>query len=142
MNDQQPEALRLADALETADAYSSPMDGTLRVKIAPSTLDQAAAELRRQHDLLGKSHALNRIRADRIKELEQEAASLRDQNSELDRKLAEMERAGKQALEALDGVEALLSSMDVTHLLIYEQIEEAITALRQALADKPEEKSS
>jgi len=47
---EQPEALRLADALETADAYSSPMDGTLRVKITPSTLDSAAAELRRQHD--------------------------------------------------------------------------------------------
>lgn len=42
------ESLRLADALETADAYSSPMDGTLRVKIAPSTLDEA--ELRRLHE--------------------------------------------------------------------------------------------
>jgi hypothetical protein len=47
---QQPEALRRATVLETADAYSSPMDGTLRVKIAPSTLDEAAAELRRLHE--------------------------------------------------------------------------------------------
>lgn len=51
---EQPEALRLADAMETADAYSSSMDGTLRVKIAPSTLDSAAAELRRLHAALGQ----------------------------------------------------------------------------------------
>ena len=37
------------------------------------------------------NNALNRIRAERIAALEAEAASLRDQNTELDRKLAEME---------------------------------------------------
>ena len=36
--------------------------------------DVAAAELRRLHDLLGKSNALCRIRAERIKELERKLA--------------------------------------------------------------------
>lgn len=44
----------------------------------------------------------------------------------------------QQALEALDGTEALLSSMDVTHLLIYGEVEKAITALREAL-EQPEQ---
>ena len=54
---QQHEALRLADAL-----------------MEPVVLDkhmmQAADELRRMHDLLGKANALCRIRAGRIRELE------------------------------------------------------------------------
>jgi hypothetical protein len=55
----QPEALRLADAL-----------------MEPVVLDkhamQAAQELRRLHDLLGKANALCRIRLDRIQKLEAE----------------------------------------------------------------------
>ena len=51
----QPEALRLADALE-----SDPSD---------ITGHKAASELRRLHDLLGKANALARIRAERIDEL-------------------------------------------------------------------------
>ena len=45
----------------------------------------------------------------------------------------------EQALEALDGVEALLSSMDVTHLLIYGEVDKAITALRERLAQPEQE---
>ena len=45
----------------------------------------------------------------------------------------------EQALEALDGVEALLTSMDVTHLLVYEEVNNAITALRAALAEPVQE---
>lgn len=47
--------------------------------------------------------------------------------------------AMKQALEALDGVEALLTSMDVTHLLIYGEVDNAITALRERLAQPEQE---
>lgn len=39
--------------------------------------------------------------------------------------------------QALDGVEALLTSMDVTHLLIYGEVDNAITALRKRL-EQPE----
>ena len=48
--------------------------------------------------------------------------------------------AMKQALGALDGTEALLSSMDVTHLLIYGEVDKAITELRAAIeqAEKQE----
>lgn len=46
-----PEALRLADALEIADANISLIDDTLWVKINPGTLDEAAAELRRLHEV-------------------------------------------------------------------------------------------
>lgn len=49
------EALRLADLIDKV-----PYRGT----------HEAAAELRRLHDLLGKANALCRIRADRIKEME------------------------------------------------------------------------
>jgi hypothetical protein len=66
MTTQQPEALRLAELLES--------DGW----------PDAAAELRRLHA---------------------ENASLRDQNTELDEKLAELERVNAQLLEALEGLE-------------------------------------
>ena len=42
----------------------------------------------------------------------------------------------KLALEALEGVEALLSSMGLTHLIIYGDAEKAITNLSQALAEQ------
>jgi hypothetical protein len=44
------------------------------------------------------------------------------------------EKLMQQALEALDEVEALLTSMDVTHLLIYGDVDNAIAALRERLA--------
>lgn len=47
----QPLALRLADALETTDANISLMDDALWVKISPSTIDEAATELRRLHEV-------------------------------------------------------------------------------------------
>ena len=53
------EALRLADYLDHKDFL-------LSVK----HIMDAAEELRRLHDLLGKANALCRIRADRIKKLE------------------------------------------------------------------------
>jgi len=46
---EQTEALRLADALQIADANLSLMDDSLWVRISPSDLDAAAAELRRLH---------------------------------------------------------------------------------------------
>lgn len=46
----QPEALRLADVLSTADADMSLTDGFIWVKISPTELDDAAAELRRLHE--------------------------------------------------------------------------------------------
>lgn len=50
--------------------------------------------------------------------------------------MTEHERAVMmQALEALNGTEALLVSMGVTHPLIYGEVENAITALRVALAN-------
>ena len=45
----------------------------------------------------------------------------------------------QQALEALDGTEALLSSMDVTHMLIYGEVNNAITVLRERLAQPEQE---
>ena len=50
-----PEALRLADALES--------------DLSDITGHKAAAELRRLHDMLGKANAIARIRAERIDEL-------------------------------------------------------------------------
>lgn len=47
----QTEAMRLADALEIADANISLIDDALWVKINPGTLDEAAAELRRLHEV-------------------------------------------------------------------------------------------
>lgn len=119
MSSEQDDALRLADRLDlyaTGDAHQQ-------------DIEQAAAELRRlrQSEREGWRYA---------KELEAEAASLRDQNSELDRKLAEMERAGKQALEALDCIYSPL------HVREINKVGAAMTALRQALGDKPGEKSS
>ena len=61
----QPEALRLADAIDPLVRQFAPDHLTSKV---------AAAELRRLHDLLGKSNALCRIRAERIKELERKLA--------------------------------------------------------------------
>lgn len=69
---------------------------------------EAATELRRLHD---------------------EAASLRDQNTELDRKLAEMEQAGRQALEALEGSEPSDSG-----LAAWKKHNAASQALRERLA--------
>ena len=45
--------------------------------------------------------------------------------------------AMKLALEALDGTEALLLSMGLTHLIVYGDTEKAITAIREALAEQP-----
>jgi hypothetical protein len=59
----QPEALQLADALETRAI-------TFRDKA------EAAAELRKQHDLLGKANALCRIRAAETERLNAEKAEL------------------------------------------------------------------
>jgi hypothetical protein len=39
----------------------------------------------------------------------------------------------KQALDALEATEDLLSSIDVTHLLVYGEVNEAITVLRTAI---------
>jgi hypothetical protein len=50
MTTQQPEALRLADVMSTADADMSLTDGFIWVKISPTELDEAAAELRRLHE--------------------------------------------------------------------------------------------
>lgn len=44
----------------------------------------------------------------------------------------------KLALEALEGAEALLVSMGLTHLIVYGDAEKAITALREALVEQPE----
>lgn len=44
------------------------------------------------------------------------------------------DEALRMALEALEGTEALLTSMDVTHLLVYGEVDKAITACREALA--------
>ena len=43
----------------------------------------------------------------------------------------------KLALEALEGLEALLLSMGLTYLIVYGDAEKAITALREALAEQP-----
>lgn len=45
----------------------------------------------------------------------------------------------EQALGALDGTEGLLTSMDVTHLLLYVEVDNAITALRAALEEPVQE---
>ena len=42
----------------------------------------------------------------------------------------------KLALEALEGLEALLLSMGLTHLIVYGDAEKSITALREALAEE------
>ncbi len=39
----------------------------------------------------------------------------------------------RQALYALDSVEAFLSSMDVTHLLVYGEVDKAISTLKERL---------
>jgi hypothetical protein len=65
MTDKQPEALRLADELEA-------MFGHTEID------DRVSAELRRLHDLLGKATALNRIRLERVKELERALADERE----------------------------------------------------------------
>ena len=44
--------------------------------------------------------------------------------------------AMKLALEALDGLEALLLSMGLTHLIVYGDAEKAITSLSQALSNE------
>ena len=43
----------------------------------------------------------------------------------------------KMALEALEGLEALLLSMGLTHLIVYGDAEKAITNLQEALAEQP-----
>lgn len=43
----------------------------------------------------------------------------------------EQRKVLEQALEVLDGVEALLSSMDVTHLIVYGEVEKAIAAIQE-----------
>ena len=43
----------------------------------------------------------------------------------------------KLALEALEGLEALLLSMGLTHLIVYGDAEKAITNLQEALAEQP-----
>ena len=53
----QPEACRLADALDKSHTNWG-------------LVHQAAAELRRLHDLLGKANALAKIRAERVKKME------------------------------------------------------------------------
>lgn len=85
----QPEALRLADLLD---------------QDRPAHAHEAAAELRRLHDLLGKANALNRIRSERI---------------------AALEQAGRQALEAL-GLVVWTNNPPVNA---------AIAALRERLAE-------
>jgi hypothetical protein len=46
-----------------------------------------------------------------------------------------LREAAKKALDALEVTEAMLSSMNVTHLSIYGEVDAAITALRAALAE-------
>ena len=70
----------------------------------PAHAHESAAELRRLHDLLGKANALNRIRAERI---------------------AALEQAGRQALEAL-GLVMWTNNPPVNA---------AIAALRERLAE-------
>jgi hypothetical protein len=48
------------------------------------------------------------------------------------------DEALKLALEALEGLEALLLSMGLTHLIVYGDAEKAITAIKEALA-QPEQ---
>ena len=62
----QPEALRLADALED-DLHAD--DGTSLGLYSQGIADNAAAELRRLHDLLTIANELCRIRAEEIKAL-------------------------------------------------------------------------
>ena len=64
MTKDQPTALRLADELEETPFQS--------------TRYEAAAELRRLHDLLGKANALARIRAEAIDKLHAENEALRE----------------------------------------------------------------
>jgi ABC-type bacteriocin/lantibiotic exporter with double-glycine peptidase domain len=48
----------------------------------------------------------------------------------------DLHTAAKLALEALDGLEALLLSMGLTHLIVYGDAEKAITNLQKALANE------
>lgn len=114
---EQPEALRLANALETADAYSSPMDGALRVKITPSTLDEAAAELRRLHNLCTEweKKAATWLATP-------EAAKRLDGYRELFQRVDTLEYALWQAVEALERGETQLR---------YQAIAAAQQALRE-----------
>lgn len=75
MTDKQPTALRLADALHDWGVTYASNFGMQRM------LTGAAAELRRLHEL---------------------NEGLRDQNTKLDKKLAELERVNAQLLEALE----------------------------------------
>jgi len=52
-------ALRLADVLEAADADINLLDDAIWVKTGPSTLDAAAAELRRLHEENERLHQIN-----------------------------------------------------------------------------------
>lgn len=72
MNTEQPLALRLADELKNRFGSTVPTS-------------QAAAELRRLHDLLGKANALARIRAERNEELWKENFDLRARNERLEK---------------------------------------------------------
>ena len=118
----QPEALRHAEWLELSLAIGA---------------QEAAAELRRLHEFeVGYGLMMTAAEA-RIAALEAEAASLRDQNSELDRRLAEMEQAGRQALEALESSRVFVTTREkIKHPEGTEWYDERITALRQALGDK------
>lgn len=49
---------------------------------------------------------------------------------------ADNKEAMKLALEALEGLEALLLSMGLTHLIVYGDAEKAITSLSQAIANE------
>jgi hypothetical protein len=64
------ETLRIADDLAEHIASDFTTDAREEIEIAET-------ELRRLHDLLGKANALARIRAERIKELEEELERLR-----------------------------------------------------------------
>jgi len=65
MTAEQPLALKLADALDKWAKDYAPTEHWDAMGV------NAAAELRRLHDLLGKANALAHIRAERIEELEQ-----------------------------------------------------------------------
>lgn len=47
----------------------------------------------------------------------------------------------KIALEALEGAEALLSSMGLTHLIVYGDVEKAVTEIEEALAQQSPQRS-
>lgn len=66
---QQTKAQRIADELDAGENFYAESSLWFDRKLAQAT-EEAATELRRLHDLLGKANALCRIRAERIKELE------------------------------------------------------------------------